>query len=126
MATQFNRPTRILPSVVKKAYKIAGVKPITNYIAPIDGTGNCCGLGAVCTALGIPQYGTERRSILHEYFKINESYGYLFLEGMQEMKRPEYSIDANHEFSFCKSSEYDLFAVMWCIASQVGARGSDA
>lgn len=70
-ATQ--RPKRILPWMVKRAYKITGLKPVKYYIVPqydISGNAYCCGIGAVCSALGIAKEMGARRSAINKAFGV--------------------------------------------------------
>lgn len=55
--------------------------------------------------------------VFPDYFEIDNGNGYLFMEGMESWKRGPYASNQS-EFSFCVWDDYQLFAVMWCIASQ--------
>lgn len=56
--------------------------------------------------------------VLPDYFDVDAYTGYLFMEGMEHWKERPYLEDAQR-FSIALYDRYQLFAVMWCIASQV-------
>lgn len=55
---------------------------------------------------------------LPEYFDIDASNDYLFMEGMECELKGKYA-ESKQKFSFCVWDDYTLFAIMWNIASQV-------
>jgi hypothetical protein len=60
---------------------------------------------------------SDRKIVLPEYFEIDSANRYLFMEGMEEHRRGPYSANAC-EFSFATWNDYELYAIMRCIASQ--------
>lgn len=55
------------------------------------------------------------------YLNVDKGYDYCFCEGMEDAKfQPYLSGRVMNEFTFCKWSNEELFAVMWNLASQVG------
>lgn len=61
---------------------------------------------------------SEKAIELPTYFDIDSGSEYLFCEGMEDSKLGPYSADPKR-FSFCVWSGNQLYAILWCISSQV-------
>lgn len=61
---------------------------------------------------------SEKALELPAYFDIDSGEGYLYCEGMEDSKFGPYTADPKR-FSFCVWNSEQLYAILWCISSQL-------